>query len=119
MQHERLDVRRQPGRLPGISQGRLSGSYGAQCPQSGDGREVCREGKRRSDEGREMTGEECREARERLNWTRFELATATKFPVWFIAARGLARRRRTSSSPTKSICAPPSKRPAMREVGEG
>jgi hypothetical protein len=33
-----------------------------------------------------MTGEQCREAREHLNWTRFELATATNVPVWFIAA---------------------------------
>ena len=33
-----------------------------------------------------MTGEECREARERLNWTRHELATATDVPLWFIAA---------------------------------
>ena len=33
-----------------------------------------------------MTGEECREARERLNWTRLELATATNVPLWFIAA---------------------------------
>jgi hypothetical protein len=36
--------------------------------------------------GREMTGEQCRAARERLNWTRFELAAATNVPVWFIAA---------------------------------
>jgi len=33
-----------------------------------------------------VTGEECREARERLNWTRHELATAAGVPVWFIAA---------------------------------
>ena len=33
-----------------------------------------------------MTGEECREAQERLNWTRHELATATGVPLWFIAA---------------------------------
>ena len=33
-----------------------------------------------------MTGEECREARERLNWTRFDLSTATNVPLWFIAA---------------------------------
>ena len=33
-----------------------------------------------------MTGEQCREARERLNWTRFEFATATDVPLWFIAA---------------------------------
>jgi ribosome-binding protein aMBF1 (putative translation factor) len=33
-----------------------------------------------------MTGEQCREARERLNWTRHELATATDVPLWFIAA---------------------------------
>jgi ribosome-binding protein aMBF1 (putative translation factor) len=33
-----------------------------------------------------MTGDECREARERLNWTRLELATATNVPLWFIAA---------------------------------
>ena len=33
-----------------------------------------------------MTCEECREARERLNWTRHELATAAGVPVWFIAA---------------------------------
>ena len=37
-------------------------------------------------EGREMTGEQCRVARERLNWTRHELATATGVPLWFIAA---------------------------------
>ena len=33
-----------------------------------------------------MTGEQCREARERLNWTRHDLATATGVPLWFIAA---------------------------------
>jgi hypothetical protein len=33
-----------------------------------------------------MTGEECREARERLSWTRLELSTATNVPLWFIAA---------------------------------
>jgi hypothetical protein len=33
-----------------------------------------------------MTGEQCREARELLNSTRFELAAATNVPVWFIAA---------------------------------
>ena len=33
-----------------------------------------------------MTGEQCREARERLNWTRLELAAATNVPLWFIAA---------------------------------
>ena len=33
-----------------------------------------------------MTGEQCRVARERLNWTRHELATATGVPLWFIAA---------------------------------
>jgi len=35
---------------------------------------------------RQMTGEECREARERLNWTRLDLSTATNVPLWFIAA---------------------------------
>ena len=33
-----------------------------------------------------MTGEQCREARERLNWTRFDLATAADVPVSFIVA---------------------------------
>jgi DNA-binding XRE family transcriptional regulator len=33
-----------------------------------------------------MTGDECREARERMNWTRHELATAANVPLWFIAA---------------------------------
>ena len=33
-----------------------------------------------------MTGEQCREARERLNWTRFALATAGDVPLWFVAA---------------------------------
>jgi ribosome-binding protein aMBF1 (putative translation factor) len=33
-----------------------------------------------------MTGDECREARERLAWTRLELATATNDPLWLIAA---------------------------------
>ncbi len=33
-----------------------------------------------------MTGDECREARERMNWTRHELATAADVPLWFIAA---------------------------------
>jgi hypothetical protein len=34
-----------------------------------------------------MTGNECRAARERLNWTRLDLATAaTNVPLWFIAA---------------------------------
>jgi DNA-binding XRE family transcriptional regulator len=28
----------------------------------------------------------CRAARERLNWTRHELAEATDVPLWFIAA---------------------------------
>jgi ribosome-binding protein aMBF1 (putative translation factor) len=36
--------------------------------------------------GREMTGDQCRKARERLNWMRHELATATDVPLWFIAA---------------------------------
>jgi DNA-binding XRE family transcriptional regulator len=36
--------------------------------------------------GRKITGEQCRAARERLDWTRFELATATDVPRWFIAA---------------------------------
>ena len=35
---------------------------------------------------REMTGEQCRAARERLDWTRHELATASDVPLWFIAA---------------------------------
>ena len=33
-----------------------------------------------------MTGEQCREARERMGWTRLQLATATDVPLWFIAA---------------------------------
>jgi ribosome-binding protein aMBF1 (putative translation factor) len=33
-----------------------------------------------------MTGDQCRNARERLDWTRFELATAAEVPLWFIAA---------------------------------
>ena len=33
-----------------------------------------------------MTGEQCREARERVNWTRDELAEAADVPLWFIAA---------------------------------
>jgi ribosome-binding protein aMBF1 (putative translation factor) len=33
-----------------------------------------------------MTGEQCRAARERLDWTRHELATAADVPLWFIAA---------------------------------
>jgi hypothetical protein len=33
-----------------------------------------------------MTGEQCRAARERLNWARHELATAADVPIWFIAA---------------------------------
>ena len=33
-----------------------------------------------------MTGDQCRAARERLNWTRFELSTAADVPLWFIAA---------------------------------
>jgi predicted transcriptional regulator len=33
-----------------------------------------------------MTGEECREARERLNWTRGELAEAADVLLRFIAA---------------------------------
>jgi hypothetical protein len=37
-----------------------------------------------------MTGEQCREARERLNWTRHELATAADVPLlaFEMAARG-------------------------------
>jgi hypothetical protein len=35
---------------------------------------------------REMTREQCREARERLDWTRHQLATAADVPLWFIAA---------------------------------
>jgi len=37
-------------------------------------------------EGREMTWEQCRKARERLDWTRLELAAAADVPLWFIAA---------------------------------
>ena len=33
-----------------------------------------------------MTGEQCRKARERLDWTRFDLATAACVPAWFMAA---------------------------------
>jgi hypothetical protein len=33
-----------------------------------------------------MSPEQCREARQRLNWTRQELALAAEVPVWFIAA---------------------------------
>ena len=33
-----------------------------------------------------MTGEQCRKARERLDCTRSELATAADVPAWFIAA---------------------------------
>jgi ribosome-binding protein aMBF1 (putative translation factor) len=33
-----------------------------------------------------MTGEQCREAREPLKWSRHELATAADVPLWFIAA---------------------------------
>jgi hypothetical protein len=61
-----------------------------------------------------MTGEQCREARERLNWTRLDLSKATNVvPLWFIAAfeDGKATRR-TSSLPTSTNCAARSKRPA-------
>ena len=40
----------------------------------------------RAQKVREMTGEECREARQRMNWTRHELSTAADVPLWFIAA---------------------------------
>jgi ribosome-binding protein aMBF1 (putative translation factor) len=33
-----------------------------------------------------MTREQCRDARERLDWARLELAAATNVPGWFIAA---------------------------------
>jgi hypothetical protein len=33
-----------------------------------------------------MSPEQCREARERLNWTRRQLSEATDVPLWFIAA---------------------------------
>ena len=33
-----------------------------------------------------MSPEQCREARERLNWTRHELAVAAEVPLWFIAS---------------------------------
>jgi hypothetical protein len=33
-----------------------------------------------------MTPDECRAARERLNWTRDELRKAADVPLWFIAA---------------------------------
>ena len=59
-----------------------------------------------------MTGDECREARERLNGTRFELSTATNVPVWFIAAFEDGKRLRTSSSATNLSCAPRSRPPA-------
>jgi hypothetical protein len=36
--------------------------------------------------GREMTGDQCREARERLDWTRLQLGTVADVPAWFIAA---------------------------------
>ena len=33
-----------------------------------------------------MTGDQCRKARERRDWTRHQPATATDVPLWFIAA---------------------------------
>ena len=33
-----------------------------------------------------MSPEQCRQARERLNWSRQELSKATGVPLWFIAA---------------------------------
>ena len=33
-----------------------------------------------------MSPEQCREAREKLKWTRQELAKAAEVPLWFIAA---------------------------------
>ena len=33
-----------------------------------------------------MSPEQCREARERLNWTRQDLAKAADVPLWFICA---------------------------------
>jgi hypothetical protein len=33
-----------------------------------------------------MSPLQCREARERLNWTRQELSETTEVPLWFIAA---------------------------------
>ena len=33
-----------------------------------------------------MSPEQCRKARERLNWTRAELSDAARVPLWFIAA---------------------------------
>jgi transcriptional regulator with XRE-family HTH domain len=33
-----------------------------------------------------MSPDQCREARERLNWTRHQLAEVAHVPLWFIAA---------------------------------
>jgi len=33
-----------------------------------------------------MSPEQCREARERLKWSRYDLAVAADVPLWFIAA---------------------------------
>jgi hypothetical protein len=36
--------------------------------------------------GREVTGDQCRAARERLDWTRHDLCEAARVPLWVIAA---------------------------------
>jgi hypothetical protein len=33
-----------------------------------------------------MTPEQCRQARERLTWSRYDLAKAADAPLWFVAA---------------------------------
>ena len=53
-----------------------------------------------------MTGDQCREARERVDGTRLELATAADVPLWFIAAFEDGKATPDFSPATKSICAP-------------
>ena len=43
----------------------------------------------------EMTGEQCRNARERLNWTRVDLLRRRTFPFGLLRPSRMARRRRT------------------------
>jgi ribosome-binding protein aMBF1 (putative translation factor) len=49
-------------------------------------RERRRGGREAQKKAREVTGEQCREARGRLNWARHELAEAADVPLWFIVA---------------------------------
>jgi predicted transcriptional regulator len=67
----------------------------------------------------EMTGEQCREARERLDWTRLELATAADVPLWFIAAFEEGKETQDFLAGYEVDLRAALESTGMREVGEG